>query len=491
MRNLLLYKQIRSFKRLALILWPFAIILLSIPFDDNASAWAGEPSISASPTFGGIREKGKIISLVEIQNLVSARGRQKASDHAEFANCSFPPRTIATLVSSGTFDSVAFTACALTRQNLGELAGAVGLRKLKIAEDKVNDRDLSSIGELSDLEELCLDNTLVNGEILSEISDPSKLISLSLNSTNLDDSRLEICKRFRNLRKLSIKNTSVSGKKFLSICPLSYLSELDVTYCSDIDDWFHVMSMQPKLDWFNSYGSFSSYVCLRRLSDVGLNYLNQDYPSLRSLNLSRSKVSAKGLEALIHFPNLSELKLDALGLSGTGLDHLNNLKALRVLWLNSNPLTIEGIESISKLIFIRELRVAGSLPKGKSSIRSLSRLNLVSLEVSANVLTPSDFNAIEKMKSLRRLILNGELIEAWQMKAIAQCTQLKVLDLRESRGLSKQCLKPLIRERNLTNVDLWDSDITTSDEQWLQDNLPRTCKLEAIDETWWRLHPPY
>lgn len=90
-----------------------------------------------------------------------------------------------------------------------------------------------------------------------------------------------------------------------------------------------------------------------RTSDNDLELL-KGLPETRSLSLTRTSVTDKGMALLSRLTGLEELFLDGTGITDAGLLQLSGLQHLKSLYLGGTGITDEGAKVISEL---RELRI--------------------------------------------------------------------------------------------------------------------------------------
>lgn len=98
-------------------------------------------------------------------------------------------------------------------EQLGELSEIkTQLIALNLSNMPVKDEDLSTIGQLENLEKLNLNNTDITGATLSKLSNLEKLTSLSLSGTKVTKAALKDLGKLPNLREVFIWNTPVLEK---------------------------------------------------------------------------------------------------------------------------------------------------------------------------------------------------------------------------------------------------------------------------------------
>lgn len=103
------------------------------------------------------------------------------------------------------------------------------LKKLNLAHTNVGNKDLRSISQLKDLEELILDETKISANALKAIVKLSSLKKLSLAGTNIRGAQIELLASLVNLRMLDLSRTNLSLEDFASLSLLTQLKQLNLT----------------------------------------------------------------------------------------------------------------------------------------------------------------------------------------------------------------------------------------------------------------------
>ncbi|MDB5339171.1 MAG: F-box/LRR-repeat protein 14 [Planctomycetaceae bacterium] len=261
-------------------------------------------------------------------------------------------------------------ALSLARTKVG--SGAVGLqplasldklRMLDLSRTQVVDDDLEGLSTLYHLQGLNLADTKVTAAGIAHLSGLTGLVSLNLDRTRVTDPILNELAGTRGLSHLELVGTKVTGAGFEKLARCG-LKELRLT------------------------GS--------ALSDAGLRGIGQ-ISTLTGLSISRTVVSPA---AMSHLANLHELRwLDMQG-PGFGDDHLYAVSAcnrLRELRISGSRITVRGVQALLSLKNLARLEIDGNLLKSDDVIRVLAQSpKLKEVDVRMHSLTELDVEAVQQ-----------------------------------------------------------------------------------------------
>jgi len=249
---------------------------------------------------------------------------------------------------------------------------------------------------------------------------------------------------------------------------------------------------------------------------------------LRYLNVSRTKVTDTGLEALaelIHLESfvtsqnttnkgaaylgglsrLEELDLDGARVTDTGMNALSSLKRLRSLTLSNTRVTDTGLSALKNLQRLETL-VLGSGVSDAGAPLLVGLTGLRSLDASSTNLTDTGWRIIATNPQFRALYMNARVTDA-VLPVIGSLHNLQILDLTASRvtdqglkhlagatalrelaltrtAVTDAGLEPLSALRSLRVLELSETRVTPAGLQTIARNHPR---LEALSFSWPRL----
>jgi Leucine-rich repeat (LRR) protein len=173
---------------------------------------------------------------------------------------------------------------------------------------------------------------------------------------------------------------------------------------------------------------------------------------LRSLSLTRCRVSESGLALLAELPRLESLDLSNSELTGTGLTALKCFKQLRKLSLQFALIEANGFSQLKDCNQLEALDLTGLrglAGKGLAPVAGLTRLKY--LDLSVTDVTDDGLAALEKLDDLEELFLRKTLITSAGLAHIKGLKQLRTLDLDETptRDDGLKNLKGLTKMRRL------------------------------------------
>ncbi|MFN8357943.1 MAG: LamG-like jellyroll fold domain-containing protein [Spirosomataceae bacterium] len=246
----------------------------------------------------------------------------------------------------------------------------------------------SSLGNLSNLQNLVLTSNQLSGPILSSLGNLSNLQYLALNFNQLSSSIPSSLGSLSDLQYLALSNNELSGTIPSSLENLGNLQNL----------LLHVNQLSGPIP--------SSLGNLRNLKYLTLDYnqLSGPIPSslgnlgnLKYLNLSNNELSGPIPSSLGNLSNLQTLYLQSNQLSGSIPSSLGNLGNLQYLLLHVNQLRgaiPTSLGNLSNLLHLHlsENQLSGSIP---SSLGNLTRL--LELKLNENQLSgcyPSSLSSL-------------------------------------------------------------------------------------------------
>lgn len=283
----------------------------------------------------------------------------------------------------------------VTDKGLAKLAELPHLKYLRLGENRLSERDVAAIGKFSALQELNLYHVIMpphsvaavtrqpelrafDGELdgltaadLQEL--PQSLSGLNLSSNKLDESCMQILQTHSGLKKLALRNCSLNDRlcTHLRGLPLETL----ILNNNEISD--------QSLAWIGKNPNIRSlWLSDTKISDRGLACLSNAYSltelrldddakvtdagvlnlaklrGLERLSLRGTSITDKSLAIIVRcFPNLKSLNLEDTQITNLGLRELNELPKLKRLYLAGTKVTVRDLRELDNLTLLQRLWV--------------------------------------------------------------------------------------------------------------------------------------
>lgn len=250
----------------------------------------------------------------------------------------------------------------VTDAGLERLKDCKSLRELDLYfAEFFTDDGLAALRGLSKLERLNLRGTKVTSRSFEHLSHLTALRSLDISYTQIDDSGIELLAELPHLESLSIGGTRTGVVALSSLKLLPALRHLNVSGMQRVDSGHWGLTLSGPV--LAELGTLENLVSLN-LSGAVLNDIGADKPGLKeeqrqsleglekllglrnleSLDLSRTPVSAAGLQSLRGLGRLRELRLAlAKNIDDAAIPILIGWKSLRVVMLEGSRVTPDGI----------------------------------------------------------------------------------------------------------------------------------------------------
>ncbi|MBA3993819.1 MAG: hypothetical protein C0469_09855 [Cyanobacteria bacterium DS2.3.42] len=229
---------------------------------------------------------------------------------------------------------------------LGNLQGS--LKVLRLSDANITDDDMKYVGELRTLERLHLNANPITSSGLKHVESLRSLHFLDLGGTKCDASGLSSLRYLSQLRNLSLNNNRfIDDKAVELVSTMNGLEELNLTRTKVTGKGIAYLSRMDRLSKLH-LGSL-------RLRDKDIITI-KNLPSLSVLYLGRNSISPKGLKHLTSL-KLSSLNLDYNPIDDTAIDTILQMRNLRHLSLSSTKMTKNGLKKLTALPALRVLIV--------------------------------------------------------------------------------------------------------------------------------------
>jgi Leucine-rich repeat (LRR) protein len=209
---------------------------------------------------------------------------------------------------------------------------------------------------------------------------------------------------------------------------------------------------------------------LTRISDHGLQQLKAAL-AITDLNLCYAElITDAGLSAVKGWKHLRRLNLRGTKVTDTTLQHLSAVTTLESLDIGSAQITDVGLDLITSLPNLKELTVGGNklTDNGLQPLRQLPGLTYLDLTGSQRTdsglwsvsLSEPGLDAIDTLRNMRWLRLNGTLIAARGLERLKDLARLERLDLEGCKRVGDDAAPVLASFRSLNAVDLTGTSFT-------------------------------
>lgn len=192
--------------------------------------------------------------------------------------------------------------CNITDETLPNLLPLTSVQSLLLTETKIADKSISVINQFKNLKNLYLAGTNQTNQRLAQLNNQLKLSTFNINNNlRLDDEVIKTVVQYPQLMRVSLAQTSITGR---SLEAMSSLKDL-----------------------------------------IGL-------------QIHLTKIDDKGLEQLQAFPELQDLLLGGpLNSEQAIMNSLQYLKKLKTLWIFDVPITDTGVNSLANMAKLNEIRL--------------------------------------------------------------------------------------------------------------------------------------
>ena len=238
--------------------------------------------------------------------------------------------------------AIAFEGAEVTDGNLAVLERCRGLSKLatlSIRRCNLSDSALKHLVELRQVRRLDLSDTSISGEGLTYLRGMNKLWWLCLNNTAIDDESLRHIGELENLAVLEVSRTRVCGRGFQHLLGLTHLTYISASGNRLSDEGLRYLGQLRTVT--------TLHVDQSNIDDGGVQQLGR-LSALETLNLSDTAVTAAGLSNLSGLSSLCHLCLDGLALDDSDLARLEVLRIPSWLSLERTQISDAGLEWLTR-----------------------------------------------------------------------------------------------------------------------------------------------
>lgn len=267
------------------------------------------------------------------------------------------------------------------------------LKALLIAKTKASPDSFFGLEELRKLEQVEFTDLVVNQTVIGGLRGLP-----NLNQFNIRNSELALPwgldeRAFPELKSLSIDGGKASEELIREVCAIPTLEQLQLS-CPQgaftIEDFRKLTGLPNLVDLSLARSSLPDQSCplaerqmkIQRLNvgctGIGDQFLSTigDFPNLRELDLTESKVTDGGLANLSELSQLESLTLSGTEISSAGAKHFAQLQSLRELHLHDTNLDGQAFVDIAKLKNLEWIDLSKSNVQGEHllELRKLPKL---------------------------------------------------------------------------------------------------------------------
>src|ERR1051326_4245276 len=279
----------------------------------------------------------------------------------------------------------------------------------------VTDAGFATFSSLTKLRELRCAQCRISRQGLAPFVN---LESLDMSYSSFGDPAMASVATMKNLRRLYLRDTSVTDEGLQNIRGLTKLEELDL------------------------YGV--------RVTDRGIAYL-KDLKELRKLILLGAAVTDESIPVIAGMPHLEELNLYRSRVSNSGAAKLAALKDLRSIDLRYSRVTSTGVEPLHAALPSCEIEFAGVAPP-PTDAKNLRPRGTGEKALGDWITSIGGKSAFTGGK-LREISLAAVRVSDAQLTALSAAASLEKLNLQAPEG-GDAGLQQLTRLKNLKELDL-------------------------------------
>jgi serine/threonine protein kinase/Leucine-rich repeat (LRR) protein len=384
----------------------------------------------------------------------------------------------------------------VTGTGLSNLRGLKNLQNLVLNWSPVADSGLVHLESLTELRALHLRGTQVTDAGLKHLRSLTKLETLNLSSLPVTDAGLTNLRTLTNLRHLTLDRTAVTDAGLVNLEPLTKFESLDLGETQVTDAGLvHLQGLTGlggiRLKGAHHVGDFAIPTLLH-------------WPRLRMIDLSDTRVSAKGLAILKgSLPSGAQiLWSEPNDVAGRAVVAAGGRVDIRVQGATADQTARVASDLPSDSFQITRVSLAGVRRPLKESLEALNNPGvdaLGSLDLADTAIGDADLASLKGLTHLGRLVLDGTNIEGQGLIHLQElqdlvelrlgCPKLSELFLGELAGLKRLAKLSLSKSdvsdagarqlgqlTHLKELDLTETKVTATGVQELQKALP-ACRI--------------
>jgi beta-lactamase regulating signal transducer with metallopeptidase domain/Leucine-rich repeat (LRR) protein len=357
--------------------------------------------------------------------------------------------------------------------------GANDLYKLDMFFVPAEDQVMQHVAHLSGLKELDLEGSSIRDRGMAYIDRLKSLEYLRL-PNNITDKCLPAVSKLPHLKGLYFKNTRVTNNGLRAISKMKTLEELELGGRNLDDECLEHITGLPKLGYLMLCGEYtgSGFKHLRKIptlkivnlennpqnSDAGLEHVAA-LPNLENLTLRNNPlISDKGMAFLARSRSLKKLEISKTQVTARGVEYLANIESIECLYLPDSSLADDALAHVSRL---KDLKVLGLITPYYNDPRLYEKFY-----------TAKGVAELDGLDKLEELSISGPGIDDESVKHIAKHTRLKKLNIWGPQ-LGNKGLHELAKLRSLEYLEIPFGGVTLGGLAALND-LPHLKSLRVL-----------
>lgn len=370
----------------------------------------------------------------------------------------------------------------ITDSGIKNLLSIPTLEKLRIARTNTTSEGVSLLSSLPNLTVLDLGGLPVTDSVLSSLQTLTKLQSLVLWGTSVSDKGASLLRSFRKLTSLDLAWTKVTTLPFLPT--LAYLNMSNCAVDSLLESRLERLILSGSR--FTNLGFLRGMIGIKKLNlsgcDIGddsVEFIISIGPSLRHVNLSKTKVRSDGVGRLAgHVPNLETLKLCYTDIDDNALAYINTMHLLKFISLRGTK--VKSLAAFHSLHHLERLDLEETLIRDEalSSLPNFDKLKYLSLR--GGHLSDACLRSLSKVKGLVKLGVRDAVLTNAGLDFFVPPPGLAVLDLNGCWLVTEDAVRSFCRRYRW--IDVRHECVEHDDEK--EDKLPagRVRKESFIDQ---------
>lgn len=238
--------------------------------------------------------------------------------------------------------------------------------------------------------------------------------------------------------RVDLRASWVTDSDMPRFARMTDLKSLDLSLTRVTDRGLRALKTAPNIEELNLYFA-------ERITDEGAAAV-KGWKHLKKLNLRGTKITDSTLEMLESVPTLESLDIGWAEVTDTGLDHLAALTNLKWLTMGGNKLTDASLQFLRQMPQLEYLDIGGQ-QRTDSGLWSV-------------LLSETGMQSIASVTELRELRLEGRNVSGKGLELLKPLKKLERLDLQGCKRLREDAVATLSSMKQLKTLDLRDSSLT-------------------------------
>ncbi|MGH9659656.1 MAG: leucine-rich repeat domain-containing protein, partial [Bryobacteraceae bacterium] len=269
----------------------------------------------------------------------------------------------------------------ITDASLGQVASLKDLRRIDLAHTRITDQGLERLKVLQNVTDLnCYFAERLTDDGVAHLKGWTRLERLNLRGTQVTSKVFEHLAKLAGLRSLDLAHTQIDDDGFEHIAGLPRLESLAIGGNRLVGSALTLLKTAPALRMLDVAGiqRVDSGLWGLSLTEANLDRL-ASLSTLETLDLSGANIADRGLDR----PGSPEAERSEL----RDLSRLAKLERLRALDLSRTPINAKGLEAVARIPRLRELRLVLARNIDDAAAPALASMKLEALYLAGTGLT--------------------------------------------------------------------------------------------------------